>query len=95
MDINSLKNDPKLKNIDAAKLDILAEVLSKAGDKSKNELLPYFMAAAKQADSMGMSFSNEETDLIMEILTKDMSDAEKKRINYIRKLAAMVSKKKL
>lgn len=94
MDINTLKNDPRLKNIDATKLDILNEVLSKAGDKSKNELLPYFMAASKQAEAMGMSFSNEETDLIMELLTKDMSDAEKARINYIRKLAAMVSQKK-
>jgi len=30
----------------------------------------------------------------MELLTKDMSDAEKSRMNYIRKLAAMVSQKK-
>ena len=94
MDINTLKNDPRLKNIDDAKLNILNEVLSKAGGKNKNELLPYFMAASKQAEAMGMSFSNEETDLIMELLTKDMSDAEKSRMNYIRKLAAMVSQKK-
>lgn len=94
MDISTLKNDPRLKNIDNSKLEILNEVLSKADDKKKNELLPYFMAASRQAEAMGMSFTNEETDLIIELLTGDMSDAEKARVNYIRKLAAMVAQKK-
>ena len=93
MDTNSLKNDPRLKDIDNQKFDLLNDILLNASGKSKNELLPYFLTASKKAESQGMTFSNQETDIIFEILTKDMSEAEKSRINYMRKLATMFANK--
>ncbi|MBE5948243.1 MAG: hypothetical protein E7261_04345 [Lachnospiraceae bacterium] len=94
MKIEDLATNPLLKDINPQKLQILGEVLSQAGNKSTNELLPYFMAASQKASSMGVAFSNSETDLIIDILTQNMSDAEKARVNSIRKLAMLVSNKK-
>jgi len=93
MNINDLSDNPGLNGIDPVKLRILSEVMSQAGNKSTNELLPYFMAASQKASSMGVAFSNQETDLIMDILTQNMSEAEKARVNSIRKLAALVANK--
>ena len=94
MNIEDLVGNPLLKDINPQKMQILGEVLSQAGTKSTNELLPYFMAASQKASSMGVAFSNQETDLIIDLLTQNMSDAEKARVNSIRKLAMLVSSKK-
>lgn len=94
MNIEDLASNPLLKDINPQKIQILGEILSQAGNKNTNELLPYFMAASQKASSMGVAFSNQETDLIIDLLTQNMSDAEKARINSIRKLAMLVSSKK-
>lgn len=94
MNIEDLASNPLLKDINPQKMQILGEILSQAGNKSTNELLPYFMAASQKASSMGVAFSNQETDLIIDLLTQNMSDAEKARVNSIRKLAMLVSSKK-
>ena len=94
MNIEDLASNPLLKDINPQKMQILGEILSQAGNKSSNELLPYFMAASQKASSMGVAFSNQETDLIIDLLTQNMTDAEKARINSIRKLAMLVSNKK-
>ncbi|MBQ9766328.1 MAG: hypothetical protein IJW18_09030 [Lachnospiraceae bacterium] len=93
MDLNILKNDPRFANIDTDKFEILKEILAHTEGKSAKEVMPYFLAASKKAEEKGVTFSNQETDLILEILTKDMTPAEKSRIDYMRKLAAMVLKK--
>ena len=94
MNIEDLLSNPLLKDINPQKIQILGEILSQAGNKNTNELLPYFMAASQKASSMGVAFSNQETDLIIDLLTQNMSDAEKARVNSIRKLAMLVSSKK-
>lgn len=94
MNIEDLASNPLLKDINPQKMQILGEILSQAGNKSSNELLPYFMAASQKANSMGVAFSNQETDLIIDLLTQNMNDAEKARVNSIRRLAMLVSSKK-
>lgn len=94
MNIEDLASNPLLKDINPQKMQILSEILSQAGNKNTNELLPYFMAASQKANSMGVAFSNQETDLIIDLLTQNMNDAEKARVNSIRRLAMLVSGKK-
>lgn len=94
MNIEDLASNPLLKDINPQKMQILGEILSQAGNKSSNELLPYFMAASQKANSMGVAFSNQETDLIIDLLTQNMNDAERARVNSIRRLAMLVSSKK-
>lgn len=49
------KMDPKLKNIDAGKLDMLQKLAEKGSGKSASDMLPFLMSAAasgKRTDSI-------------------------------------------
>lgn len=91
---NNWMNNPAFQNIDAQKLLLLNQVLGQASSKSKDELLPFFLSASAKANSMGMAFSDAETDLIMSVLTEKMSPEEKNRVETMRKLATMLAKQK-
>lgn len=94
MSDNNWMNNPAFQNIDPQKLLLLSQILGQANTKSKEELLPFFLSASAKANSMGMSFSDSETDLIMSVLTEKMSPEEKNRVETMRKLAAILAKKK-
>ena len=68
MSDTSWMNNPNLKNIDPAKLQMLMSMSEQTADKKQNELLPFLMAAASQSRSNGMTFSPDETDTIIEVL---------------------------
>lgn len=91
---NNWINNPAFQSINPQKLLLLNQLLGQANSKSKDELIPFFMAASAKASSMGMSFDDNETDLIMSVLTEHMSPEEKNRVETIRKLAMMLSKQK-
>ncbi|NLZ81264.1 MAG: hypothetical protein GX913_05620 [Clostridiales bacterium] len=87
-------DNPDIKKIDPQKLIILEEFLKQSETKSKDELIPFFIAASSKASSMGYAFSNDETELILNILKKDMTEKDKSRVDTIRRLATLMSQKK-
>lgn len=91
---NNWINNPAFQNINPQKLLLLNQLLGQANNKSKDELIPFFMAASSKANSMGMSFDDNETNLIMSVLTENMSPEEKSRVDTIRRLAQMISMQK-
>ena len=84
---------PELNNINPAKLNMLNALVSEAEHKNPNELLPFFMASMKKADSNGMSFNDSETDMILNVLKTRMSPADIKKIETIRNLSKMIAAK--
>ena len=44
------KNDPKLKEIDKTKLDMLQNLAEKGNGKSVSDMMPYLMSAADKND---------------------------------------------
>ncbi len=87
-------DNPEIKKIDPQKLALLEEFLKQSDSKNKDELIPFFIAASSKASSMGYAFSNDETDLILSILKKDMTETDKARVETIRRLAKLMSQKK-
>lgn len=79
----SWMNNPALKNIDAAKLQILMTLANQGKGKSQKELLPFLMTAASQARSSGNSFTNDETNLILEVLKQGKSPEETAKIEQM------------
>ncbi len=77
-------NNPSLKNIDPAKLQMLMSASEQTAGKNQNELLPFLMAAASQSRSNGMTFSTDETDAIIEVLKMGKSQEEITKIEKIR-----------
>ncbi|KAB1439413.1 hypothetical protein [Candidatus Galacturonibacter soehngenii] len=72
-------NNDSLKNIDMQKMLMLQELMKQSNGKKTSDMLPFLMAASRQANSKGMNFSKEEMQLIINVLKKDMSPAEQER----------------
>lgn len=90
---NSWKNHPDLQGISQEKLDVLTKIIEESQGKSAKELIPFFLASSQQADSNGITFSDAETNVILDVLKKDMTPEEINKINTIKKLAKMISAK--
>lgn len=84
-------NHPAMKNIDARKLAVLVDLANEAEGKSPDKALPLFIAANAKMKALGLNFTNEESDLMIEIVTTDLSPKEKQRVEMMRK---MIPKKK-
>lgn len=83
MNSNQWHKNEKLKNIDMQKINMLQELLKQANGKNSSDMLPFLLAASKQANSKGLNFTKEEMKLIIEVLKKDMSPAEQERTSKI------------
>lgn len=85
-------NDPSLKAIDAAKLQMLLSLANQGKGKSMSEMLPFLLSVSGQAKSSGKSFSSEETSLILEVLKRGKSPQEiaqmEKMIDLFKKMKA-------
>jgi len=84
-------NHPAMKNIDARKLAVLVDLANEAEGKPADKALPLLVKANAKMKALGLTFTTEETNLMVEILTKDMSPADKQKLEMIKK---MIAKKK-
>ena len=84
-------NHPAMKNIDARKLAILVDLANEAEGKSAEKALSLLIKANAKMKALGLTFSQEESNLMVEILTKDMTPADKQKLEMIKK---MIAKKK-
>jgi hypothetical protein len=88
----SWTENPLLKDIDPRKMEIITELITETKGKSVNMAMPALMKANNQLKSEGMSFTNEESALIMELLTKDMSPEEKIKLEKIKLMLKKLKK---
>jgi hypothetical protein len=88
---SSRNNNSKMKNIDPRKLAILIELMKEAEGKSMDKLLPLIMSTNKKLQDQNLNFNKDESELMMEILTKNMSPKDKAQFDMLRK---MMSNKK-
>ncbi|MFV0342841.1 MAG: hypothetical protein ACK5JH_08090 [Anaerocolumna sp.] len=79
-------NHPAMKNIDARKLAILVDLANEAEGKAPDKALPLLIKANAQLKAMNLSFTSEESDLMVKILTKDMSSSDKQKVDMIKKM---------
>ncbi|MDF2905786.1 MAG: hypothetical protein K0R34_1107 [Herbinix sp.] len=88
----SWTNNPKLNNIDPKKLAILLELMKEAEGKSMDKLLPLLMTTNKRLQEQNLTFTKDESDMMIEILTKNMTPKEKQQFEMIRKMMATTRK---
>lgn len=82
----SWKNDDRLKKLPPEKLTLLSSFADRLAQMPRHQLMPALMQLNKEAAAKGLTFTNEETDLITDILTQNFSPAEKKRLESLRAL---------
>lgn len=81
------KQDPRLKQMSKEKLDYLTDMAAHIKTLKKDQLLPAFASMQMEAVKKGMNFNSDETELIISILSAEMTPAEKNRLNSLRALA--------
>ena len=79
------KQDPILKTMDPEKVKYLSNLAETVERTPKDKLMPLFMSMA--AGSSQYHFSDDETDLLVSIMTAKMNPAEKKRVEMLRSLS--------
>ncbi len=84
---NNWKQDPRLRSMSPEKLKYITEFADRVSKLPKDQILPTFMAMQMETSQNGMQLNDQETDLLLSVLTAGMSPAEKKRLDSIRLLA--------
>lgn len=90
---NSWQNDPALKNLDLRKIAFISELSRQMNGLSQDKVLPFLMSASQKSESMNISFSDDETSLILKVLSANMSQEEKKRLEMIQKMVGAFGNK--
>ncbi len=77
---------PAIENIDPAKLAFLISYAETTKGKTSDQMLPLLMQANASMKAQNLSFSKEEQDLLIEVLTEDMSKEDRKKLEMIKRL---------
>lgn len=78
-----LKNNPLLSGMDPEKLQFLMNFAQKDKPTNMSDAMPFLLANMNLAKKQNINFSKPEIQLIAELLTKDLSPAEKSKVNRI------------
>lgn len=74
-------NPNQLRSISPAKLKIILDLMEASKGKSTDSILPLFMQAQQNMQKQGLSFSSEESSLILDMLKADLSPAEARKVD--------------
>lgn len=78
--------DARISNIPKVKLDFLQKIFFESKNLTQKEQLPFFMALAGRAKRDNISFSQDEINLIMDVIKDHSSPEEVAKINQTVKL---------
>ena len=78
-----LLNNPMLKGIDPVKLQFIMDFARKDKPSNMKDAMPFLLANMTQAKKQNINFTNPEIHLIAEILSRDLPESEKEKINRI------------
>lgn len=83
------KQDPRLKSMNQEKLNFLTEFASKVEASPKEQLITALLSMNMEANQKGIRFSDQETDLLVSILSANMNPADRSKLDTLK----MISKK--
>ena len=83
---NDWLNHESLKNMHPAKKQIIQEFMKESKGLPMEQSLPNLMKANNKMKSLGLSFTKQESDVIMSLLTANMSPTEMARFEMIRRM---------
>lgn len=78
-------------NINEMKIDLINDFARKIKNKNENELLPFFLATMNKAKENNISFTDEETDIILNELKTKLSVSERKKIDTVRSMIQILN----
>jgi hypothetical protein len=79
-------SDPAVADIDRSKLEFLQALVFESQSLSKEQMLPFLMSVAKKGSDKHIAFTNEEVDLIIEVIKKYSTENEVEKMNKMIKI---------
>lgn len=79
-------NREQLRNIPPAKLQIILDIMEASKGKSSDMVMPLLMQANQKMQQQGLSFTKEESALIIELLKQDMTPSEIQKLNMMQSI---------
>ncbi len=77
-------NDPRLRNVDPLKLKIIREIANRSQNQSVEQMLPQIMKINQELQSRNISFTKEETALLMDVIEESLSPKDKMKFNMLK-----------
>lgn len=81
MNIPEWFEDPRIKDIAPAKLSLLLKLAEQIEGKNQKQVMPILFGAMASANRQNLQFTQEEFQLIFEIMKEGKSDEEKKQMD--------------
>lgn len=81
--MDNFLNHPLLNGMDPEKLEFIMNFAAKDKPGNMKDAMPFLLANMNIAKKNNIHFSNPEIQLIAEILTKDLPQSEKAKVNRI------------
>ena len=81
MNVPDWFHDPRLENVSPAKLSLLLKLAEQVQGKSQKEILPIVIGAMASANRQNLTFTQEEFDLIFDIMKEGKSEEEKRQMD--------------
>lgn len=81
------RQDPRVKNMKPEKIQFLSDLTAQIEKTPKNQLMQKFLSLTLEANQRGISFSDQETDLLVSILSTHMNPADRGKIDTLRMLS--------
>ena len=86
-------NNPALKGIDPAKLELIRMADARTRGKTGRDLAPVMLALITSANKQGIRFSPEEVSLILDILKEGKSKEEQEQIERTIRMTSSIFQK--
>ncbi len=83
MNQNLFDNNPMLQNMSPEKLQFLMNFANSKKPNSMQEMMPFLLSFINSAQSKNIQFSNNETDLLINILKQNMTPEEAAKADKI------------
>ena len=91
MEHSWLKN-PLIRNMNPKKLALLIDLGNKSKGISAEKALPLLISTNAKMKQLGLSLSSEESELLVEVMSADMTQADKEKLQKIKQIIAQNKK---
>lgn len=91
-DFKTWKNDPRLKSMNHDRLAMLTAFAQELSNAPADQKMQVFMNISKKSSASGMNFTSDERELLISVLTENMSPEDKAKVQLIRNLTSRMQK---
>ncbi len=80
----NLENNPAFKNMHPLKLKVMTDLIQATEGKPIAQSLPALLSAKQQLNALGLSFSQEETSLLIDAVSNNLSPENKSKLDAMK-----------